>query len=127
MGAAEVAPWVAAGGGVVVATAAGFWQQRQAKTAAAPSAQSALNDGFSSLIGDLRDEVQRLASELAVVRRNLATALMEVEACEDSRRATEARMSALETQLAQAGLLVRRKNSNGPPSGSRERRNPRDP
>lgn len=122
--ATDAAPWIAAAGGVAIATAAGFWQQRQAKAAAAPSAQSALNDGFMSLIVDLRNEVHRLSVELGTVRESLLTALTEVEACEEARRETERRMATLESQLAQAGLLDRRKSNEGPPRGGRDRRSP---
>jgi len=121
---ADVAPWVAAAGGVVVAGLAGFWQSRQAKTAAAPSAQGALNDGFGRLIDDLRAEVQRLSNELKVVRLSLAAAVAEVEVCEEARKATEHRLEAMEAQMVAAGLMDRRKSNSGPPSGSRDRRSP---
>ena len=127
MSTSDVAPWVAAGGGVVVAGLAGWWQNRQARAAAAPDAQGALNDGFTHLIGDLRDEVRRLADELASVRRKLSAALLDVEVCEEARLATERRLAAMESQLAQAGLMDRRKSNEGPPPGSRDRRSPRDP
>lgn len=92
MSTADVAPWVAAGGGVIVAGLAGFWQSRQAKTAAAPGAQGALNDGFTALIDDLRTELARLTVEVTANRAA-------VRACEEKHEQAEREIAALRAEI----------------------------
>ena len=92
MGTSDVAPWVAASGGVIVAGLAGFWQSRQARTAAAPNAQGALNEGFTQLIADLRAEVQRLD---AAVARNRA----ELDDCNAKHESAEREIAVLRAEV----------------------------
>lgn len=118
----NAAPWIAAGGGVLVAAVAGWWQARQAKVAGEPTAQSALNDGFTQLIHDLRAEVERMHQQVETMRLELVRALADVAACEKHRKATEHKVAELEARLGAAGLLDRRKSDRGRPDGGPDRR-----
>ena len=71
MAAGDIAPWIAAAGGVTAAALAGFWQQRQAKATAAPDAQDVLNEGFGQVVLLLRHEVARLTSDVASLHHEL--------------------------------------------------------
>ena len=105
--------------GVVGAAVTGWLLVRREREVQRPVAERTAVDGFDTLVGRLEHDIARLTAELAAARADLARVVAEVEACEQARRATEARVAALEGQLARAGLLDRRSRDDGPPGPER--------
>lgn len=100
--ASDAAPWIAAAGGVAVAIVAGVWQTRQARVAATPYAQSALNDGYKILVDGLQVELQHLRSEVSTLRT-------QIDDCERRHDEAQERIAHLES------VVERRRVDIGPP------------
>jgi hypothetical protein len=112
---------VGAVGGAIVA---GRYSVRREHEARSGADHASAIDGYDKLTSRLDAEIARLGRELVGVREQLAVALAEVEECERNRRATDARVAALEGQLAKLGVLDRRRSDRGRPDGGPDRRNP---
>jgi chromosome segregation ATPase len=78
------------------------WQTRQARIAASPPAQAALNDGYKILFGEMRAELEHLRVEVSTLRA-------QVDDCERRHDEAQERIAHLES------VVERRRVDVGPP------------
>jgi len=96
----SVGAWIAAITGLCVAVVSAVWGTKQARIAAQPSAQSALNDGYAGLLDDMRAELARLHDEIAASRAAEARCVEEMRAAQADMRAAQLELSALRLRVA---------------------------
>lgn len=115
LGANEAAPYAAAVGGVAAAFVVAWNQRRQAREAAKPGAQEALNEGYGALVADMRAELNVWKAEVVSLRAEVHECEVRHEQCERKHDEALVRIAHLEQ------LVERRKIDRGPGEGPERR------